>query len=137
MFPVREVVRMRGCSKERLPGGEVAQNRSCLKERLFRKEVVLRRICQEESLPRGSVAPAPRRLPGGGCPPKFHLMGRILSNISLVFWAMELQEKYLLRFTDLFFVLCSTNRGQCIWSNFDRLNSSKSFREMSSRDLPC
>ena len=45
--------------------------------------------------------------------------------------------KYLLRFTHLFFVLCSTNRGQYILLNFDRLNSSKSFREMSSRDLPC
>ena len=31
--------------------------------------------------------------------------GRILSNISFVFWAMELQEKLLLRFTDLYWGL--------------------------------
>ena len=33
---------------------------------------------------------------------KFAGQGRILSNISLVCWAMEFQEKMLLRFIDLY-----------------------------------
>ena len=119
-LPVGEFTRRRGCLKERLSGIDVAHRRGCKDERLFEGEVarrrgcpkqklpvgevVWRRGCSEENLPRGEVAErkfCPRRLPGGGCSRKLRLMGRILSNISFVFWAMEFQEKMLLRFTDL------------------------------------